>query len=60
VSQPCATVGNEFEFITAIRGAVETGKGLGPRLPMAGIVNGDSRDAIGIQRVNIADPAFSV
>jgi hypothetical protein len=45
-------VGNEFEFIAAIRDAVETGKGLGPRLLMAGIVDGDSPSAMGIQRVN--------
>ena len=45
-------VGNEFESITAIRDAVETGKGLGPRLLMAGIVDGDSPGAMGIQRVN--------
>lgn len=50
-------VGNEFEFITAIRDAVENGKGLGPRLLMAGIVDGDSPAAIGIQRVNTAEDA---
>jgi hypothetical protein len=30
--------GNEFEFITAVRDAVASGRGLGPRLLLAGIV----------------------
>ena len=35
-------VGNEFEFITAVRDAVNSGKGLGPHMLLAGIVDGDS------------------
>src|ERR1700731_872465 len=30
--------GNEFEFITAVRDAVANGRGLGPRLVLAGVV----------------------
>jgi imidazolonepropionase-like amidohydrolase len=45
-------VGNEFEFITAVRDAVNSGKALGPHMLLAGIVDGDSPYALGIQRVN--------
>jgi imidazolonepropionase-like amidohydrolase len=45
-------VGNEFDFITAVRDAVNSGKALGPRLLLAGVVDGDSPTALGIQRVN--------
>ena len=45
-------VGNEFEFITAVRDAVNSGKGLGPHMLLAGIVDGDSPYAVGVTRVN--------
>jgi imidazolonepropionase-like amidohydrolase len=45
-------VGNEFEFITAVRDAVNSGKALGPHMLLAGIVDGDSPNAIGVARVN--------
>ena len=45
-------VGNEFEFITAVRDAVNSGKALGPHMLLAGIVDGDSPYAIGVARVN--------
>jgi imidazolonepropionase-like amidohydrolase len=51
-------VGNEFEFITAVRDAVNGGKALGPHMLLAGIVDGDSPNAIGIARVN--SPADAV
>ena len=41
-------VGNEFEFITAVRDAVANGRGLGPRLLLAGIVDGTGPSAIGV------------
>jgi imidazolonepropionase-like amidohydrolase len=44
--------GNELEFITAVRDAVAAGHGLGPRILAAGIVDGDSPYAIGVERVN--------
>jgi imidazolonepropionase-like amidohydrolase len=49
--------GNEFEFITAVRDAIRDGRGLGPRILAAGIVDGDGPAAIGIQRVNNAEEA---
>jgi imidazolonepropionase-like amidohydrolase len=44
--------GNEFEFITAVRDAIAADRGLGPRLLLAGIVDGTSAYAIGVQRVD--------
>ncbi len=45
-------VGNEFDFITAVRDAVNSGAALGPHMLLAGIVDGDGPHAIGIARVN--------
>lgn len=50
-------VGNEFEFITAVRDALNNGHALGPRMLLAGIVDGESRMALGIARVNNAADA---
>ena len=44
--------GNEFEFITAVRDALRDGHGLGPRLLLAGVVDGSAPSAIGVQRVD--------
>jgi len=49
--------GNEFEYITAVRDAIRNGRGLGPRILAAGVVDGDGPAAIGMQRVNNADEA---
>jgi imidazolonepropionase-like amidohydrolase len=46
--------GNELEFITAVRDAVDAGRGLGPRLLLAGFVDSDSPMAIGVVRINSA------
>lgn len=53
-------VGNEFEFIKAVRDAINTGKGLGPHLLLAGIVDGDSPMALGVIRANNAEEARAV
>ncbi len=45
-------VGNEFDFITSIRDAVNRGAGIGPHLLLAGIVDGDGPTALATQRVN--------
>jgi len=45
-------VGNEYDFITQVRDAVNSGKALGPHMLLAGIVDGDGPYAIGITRVN--------
>jgi len=49
--------GNEFEFITAVRDAIRDGNGLGPRLLLAGVVDGSAPAAIGVQRVDNAQQA---
>ena len=50
-------VGNEFEFITAVRDAVANNRGLGPRLFLAGIVDGTSSFALGVNRVDTPEQA---
>ena len=49
--------GNEFEFITAVRDAVAQGRGLGPRLLLAGVVDGTSTYTIGVERVDTPEQA---
>jgi imidazolonepropionase-like amidohydrolase len=49
--------GNEFEFITAVRDAVASGHGLGPRLLLAGIVDGTGPSALGVARVDTPEQA---
>ena len=49
--------GNEFEFITAVRDAIAKGQGLGPRLLLAGIVDGTGPLALGVQRVDTPEQA---
>ncbi len=49
--------GNEFEFITAVRDAVAHGRGLGPRLLLAGIVDGSGPLMLGVERVDTPEQA---
>lgn len=49
--------GNEFEFITAVRDAIASGDGLGPRILAAGIVDGTGPLAIGVARVDTPEEA---
>jgi imidazolonepropionase-like amidohydrolase len=49
--------GNEFEFITAVRDAISQGRGLGPRILAAGIVDGSSSYTIGVNRVDTPEQA---
>lgn len=44
--------GNEFEFITAVRDRISQGKGLGPRMLLAGIVDGSGPMQLGVARVD--------
>jgi imidazolonepropionase-like amidohydrolase len=53
-------VGNEFEFMTAVRDAIKSGRGLGPRILLAGIVDGDSPFALGVIRANTPEEARAV
>ena len=49
--------GNEFEFIAAVRDAIAQNRGLGPRLLLAGIVDGNGPLALGVQRVDTPEQA---
>jgi imidazolonepropionase-like amidohydrolase len=49
--------GNEFEFITAVRDAIAQGRGLGPRLLLAGVVDGTSAFSLGVQSVDTPEQA---
>jgi imidazolonepropionase-like amidohydrolase len=49
--------GNEFEFITAVRDAIANGRGLGPRLLLAGVVDGTSPFSLGVQHVDTPEEA---
>ena len=49
--------GNEFDFITAVRDAIRDGNGLGPRILMAGLVDGTGPLSLGIQRVDSPEQA---
>jgi imidazolonepropionase-like amidohydrolase len=50
-------VGNEFEYITAVRDAIAGGHGVGPRLLLAGVVDGSGPSALGVARVDNATQA---
>lgn len=50
-------VGNELEFITAVRDAIRDGRGLGPHLLLAGVVDGTGPAALGVQRVDNPEQA---
>jgi imidazolonepropionase-like amidohydrolase len=50
-------VGNEREFIVAARDAIATGRGIGPRLVMAGVVDGAGPLSLGIIRVDTPEQA---
>jgi imidazolonepropionase-like amidohydrolase len=43
-------VGNQFEFLVGAREALNSGKGTGPRLLSAGIIDGDGQFGIGLAR----------
>ena len=50
-------VGNEREFIVAARDAITQGRGIGPRLVMAGVVDGTGPFSLGVIRVDTPEQA---
>jgi imidazolonepropionase-like amidohydrolase len=50
-------MGNEFEFITKLRDAIESKRALGPRLLLAGLVDGSGPNAFGVQYADTPDEA---
>ncbi|HEX8653503.1 MAG TPA: amidohydrolase family protein [Pyrinomonadaceae bacterium] len=53
-------VGNEFEFITAVRDLLKQGRGLGPDIVLAGLVDGDGPAAFGTLRANTTEEGRSL
>src|SRR5206468_12037136 len=53
-------MGNEFEFITALRDAVTSGRAVGPRLLLAGLVDGGGPNAFGVEYAATPDEAKRV
>jgi imidazolonepropionase-like amidohydrolase len=51
--------GNEFEFITAVRDAIAQGRGLGPRLLLAGVVDGTGPLTLGVEHVDTLEQALN-
>jgi imidazolonepropionase-like amidohydrolase len=50
-------VGNEREFIVAARDAIAEGKGIGPRVVAAGVVDGSGPFSLGVVRVDTPEQA---
>ncbi|HEY7290856.1 MAG TPA: amidohydrolase family protein [Vicinamibacterales bacterium] len=50
-------MGNEFEFITALRSAIESGKAPGPRMLAAGLIDGGGPNAFGVYYATTPDEA---
>ena len=48
-------LGNILEFITGVRDAIDPGTGLGPRVLVSGIVDGEGPAAIGTMRIETRD-----
>ena len=51
---------NEFEFITAARDAIASGRGLGPRLLPAGIIDGEGPRTIGVDTASTPEQALAL
>lgn len=52
--------GNEFDYINAIKKAIDDGKGVGPLILKAGIVDGPGDMALGVVRATTAEEAVKV
>jgi hypothetical protein len=50
-------LGNEIEFVTAAKKSIDDGRGLGPHLYLAGLVDGPGEESLGVQIVRTADDA---
>ncbi len=53
-------MGNEFEFITALRRSIEAGRSAGPRLLLAGLVDGGGPNAFGVYYATDAAEAKAI
>jgi imidazolonepropionase-like amidohydrolase len=50
--------GNELGFIDAIQKAIDSGKGIGPKILMAGIIDGKSKFSLGIIQADTREEAI--
>jgi len=50
--------GNEFSFINAVQSAIDNGKGLGPKILKAGIIDGKGPMALGIVQADTKEEAI--
>ena len=50
--------GNEFEYINAVKQAIDNGSGIGPHILKAGIIDGNGPYALGIIRANTKEEAI--
>jgi imidazolonepropionase-like amidohydrolase len=53
-------MGNEFEFITAVRDAIDSQRSLGPRILLAGLVDGGGPNAFGVYYATTSDEAKQI
>ncbi len=53
-------VGNEFDFITTVRDTIAAGRGIGPRLLIAGIVDGSGPMSLGAVLADTPDEAIAI
>ena len=52
--------GNEFDYITTVRDAIQSGRGIGPRLLVAGIIDGNGPIALGAVTADTPDEARAI
>jgi imidazolonepropionase-like amidohydrolase len=52
--------GNEIDYINAVQGAIDSGKGLGPHILKAGIVDGPGPMGLGVIRASTPEEARAV
>ena len=53
-------LGNEFELITALRDSIQSGRGAGPQLLLAGLVDGAGPEAYGVIQASTPEEALAV
>lgn len=53
-------VGNEFDFITSVRDAIAAGRGVGPRLLLAGVIDGTGPIALGVEQADTREKGVAL
>jgi imidazolonepropionase-like amidohydrolase len=51
---------NEFELITSVRDAIDAGRGLGPWLILAGFIDGEGPNTVGVDTATTAEQASAL